>query len=67
MNINSTPSFQTTVRFSEPAAALELDAAQQNSQAAIETKRPVENSEQSAEPKKFNTSEDRGQTLDIEV
>ncbi|OUS16029.1 hypothetical protein A9Q97_02595 [Rhodospirillales bacterium 47_12_T64] len=69
MNVNAT-SFQSTVRFSEPAAAIDTSlegGVHQNSQAAALTKRPVENSEATSEPRKFNTSQDRGQNLDIEV
>lgn len=66
MNINAT-SFQPTVRFSEPAAAIDISVAEKNSQAAVETKRPVENSEASADSKQFNANQDRGQNLDIQV
>ncbi|MFD2207500.1 hypothetical protein [Kiloniella antarctica] len=69
MNVNAT-SFQSTVRFSEPAAAIDTSlegGVHKNSQAEFATKRPVENSESAAEPRKFNASQDRGQNLDIEV
>ncbi|MCZ4282606.1 hypothetical protein [Kiloniella laminariae] len=69
MNINA-PSFQSTVRFSEPAAAIttaQEDAARRNSQAAVETKRPVENADPSNEARKFKADENRGQNLDIQV
>ncbi|WP_085904782.1 hypothetical protein [Kiloniella majae] len=66
MNINAT-SFEPTIRFSEPAAAIDISVAEKNSQAAVETKRPVENSGASADAKQFSGDKDRGQNLDIQV
>ncbi|WP_419901466.1 hypothetical protein [Kiloniella sp.] len=69
MTINAT-SFQSTVRFSEPAAAIDTSlegGVQKNSQAEFATKRPVENSEATNPTRKQSTSEYLGQNVDIEA